>query len=246
MEICMKITFLGTSHGVPGVDRFCSCYMVESNGKIYLVDAGAPAAELMLRYGRDINDFRALFTTHVHSDHTAGMVHLISLMHWYYKKSSGDFYITTREHIDATLNWIRTSGEGEFDFERLRFKVPTAGVVYEDENIKVEYIPTKHMENSYAVLISEGEKRVLFGGDFSSRLRGADVPKIIKEDLDLFVCEMAHFGIFEISPYLEDCRAKRLAFSHVYPLIKYEDIKSIKDKYSFEILTPTDGDALEI
>ncbi|MBQ8409019.1 MAG: ribonuclease Z [Clostridia bacterium] len=242
----MKITFIGTSHGVPTAERFCSCYMIESGGKIYLVDAGAPAAELIPRFGKDFGDFRALFTTHVHGDHTAGMVHLISLMNWYYKKSSGEFFITTEEHIDATLNWIRTSDGGAFDSERLRLKVPTAGVVYSDENIKVEYIPTKHMKNSYSVLITEGEKRVLFGGDFSNGLREYDVPEVIKEALDLFICELAHFGIPELSPYLDDCNVKKLAFSHVYPLTKYNDIKSIKDKYSFEILTPADGDVLEI
>ena len=69
----MKITFLGTSHGVPARDRFCSCVMLESNGAIYLIDAGAPAVELMLQNGKKIADFRALFTSHTHMDHTVGL-----------------------------------------------------------------------------------------------------------------------------------------------------------------------------
>jgi len=242
----MKITFVGTSHGVPAADRFCSCYMIESGGKIYLVDAGAPAAEMILHHGGDINNFRALFTTHVHGDHTVGMIHLISLMNWCYKKSSGDFFITEQAHIDATLRWLETSGSGEFEGKRLRMKVPTAGLVYEDENIKVEYIPTAHMPNSYAVLITEGEKRVLFGGDFSNGLRKNDVPEVIKDEIDGFICEMAHFGMNELAPYLADCRAKRVIFSHVYPVAKYSDIEAIKGKYGFEVLAPEDGDVLVI
>ncbi|MBQ8408623.1 MAG: ribonuclease Z [Clostridia bacterium] len=242
----MKITFVGTSHGVPAADRFCSCYMIESGGKIYMVDAGAPAAEMILRYGGNINDFRALFTTHVHGDHTAGMVHLISLMNWYYKQSSADFFITEQAHLDATLRWLETSGSGTFEHDRLHMKVPAAGVVYEDENIKAEYIPTKHMPNSYSILITEGETRVLFGGDFSGWLKGEDVPEIIKEEIDGFVCEMAHFGMTELAPYLEDCRAKRVIFSHVFPVAKYGDIEAIKGKYAFEVLTPADGDVMEI
>ena len=39
---------------------------------------------------------------------------------------------------------------------------------------------------------------------------------------------------------------KRVIFSHVYPLDKYNDIEAIKGKYDFEVLTPTDGDVLEI
>ena len=242
----MKITFVGTSHGVPAKDRYCSCYMIESGGKIYMVDAGAPAAEMILRYDGDVYDFRALFTTHVHSDHTVGMLHLISLMNWYYKASSGSFFITEQNHIDATLRWLETSGSGVFDKDRLHMELAHPGVVYEDENIKAEYIPTKHMPNSYSVLITEGETRVLFGGDFSAWLTGADVPKITEEEIDLFVCEMAHFTAEQITPYLEKCHTKKLAFTHVYPLQKYDDIEKMKGKYSFSIITPDDGDVIEI
>ena len=50
----MKITFLGTSHGVPAKDRFCSGYMIEAGDATYLVDAGAPVADLVLRHGKQI------------------------------------------------------------------------------------------------------------------------------------------------------------------------------------------------
>ncbi len=106
-------------------------------------------------------------TTHVHGDHTAGMVQLISLMNRYYKESSGRFFITRQNHIDATLRWLETSESGAFAYDRLHLEVPKAGVVYEDENIKAEYIPN-------------------------------------------------------------------------------DDIEAIKGKYSFEVMTPNDGDVLEI
>ena len=242
----MKIVFVGTSHGVPAADRFCSCYIIEVNGKIYMVDAGAPAAEMILRYGGNMNDFRALFTTHVHGDHTAGMVQLISLMNWYYKESSGRFFITRQNHIDATLRWLETSESGAFAYDRLHLEVPKAGVVYEDENIKAEYIPNEYMPDSYSVLITAGEKRVLFGGDFSHCLKKDDIPKVVNEEIDGFVCEMAHFGMADLSPYLDNIGAKRVIFTHVFPLNKYDDIEAIKGKYGFDVLTPCDGDILEI
>ena len=45
----MKITFLGTSHGVPAADRYCSSAMIEVNGSVYLIDAGAPVIDLLIR-----------------------------------------------------------------------------------------------------------------------------------------------------------------------------------------------------
>ncbi len=241
----MKITFLGTSHGVPERNRACACMMLESGGTIYFIDAGAPIADYLVSNGKDINSLRAVFTTHVHSDHTVGIVHLADLMNWYYKRSSAEFFITEQEHIDATARWIYTSGDGDIDESRLKFKLPFEGCVYSDENIKVEYIPVAHMKNSYAILVTEGDKRVLFGGDFSSGLRKKDVPSVISENIDGFVCELAHFTMEELSPYLDICRASRVFFIHAKPQ-RYADIEQIKGKYPFEIITPNDKDVFEI
>lgn len=242
----MKITFVGTSHGVPAADRQCSCFMIESGRGVYFVDGGAPMVSAILKAGKEVTDLRAVFTTHIHSDHTVGIIQLASLMNWYYGKASADIFMAEQSHIDATKNWIFTAGDGEVDENRIRFKIPEAGVVYEDENIKVEYIPTSHIKNSYAVLVAEGDKRVLFGGDFSGNLKRNDIPEIISEELDGFVCEMAHFGMEHLKPYLESCRAKRVFFTHVFPLDKYNDIERIKGAYPFEVYTPDDGDSHEI
>ena len=99
---------------------------------------------------------------------------------------------------------------------------------------------------TYSILISSGKSRVLFGGDFSQWLAREDVPQIIEEDIDLFVCEMAHFTKDQIDPYLQKCRAKTVAFTHVFPLDKYDDIETMKGQYGFDILTPSDGDVIEI
>ena len=242
----MKITFVGTSHGVPAAERFCSCYMIESGENIYFVDAGAPLADSILRNGREVNDFKALFTTHVHTDHTVGSMGLVSLMNWYYKQSSGDFFFTDEAQIKATEAWLAAAADPLVTDGRLKLRVATAGEIYEDENIKVEYIPNQHMKNSYSVLVTEGEKRVLFGGDLSHGLKKDDFPKLTEESLDLFVCEMAHFDANDVTPYLEKCGVKILAFTHVFPLEKYDRIAEMKGKYPFEILTPNDGDVVEL
>ena len=219
--------------------------MLESGGAVYFIDAGAPMIDFMLKDGKSINDLRAVFTTHVHSDHTVGLIHLANLMNWYYKESRAEFFVTEQEHIDATVRWIYTSGDGHIDEERLKFKVPSEGVVYSDENITVEYIPVAHMKNSYAILVTEGEKRVLFGGDMSHGLRKNDVPEVIKEDIDGFVCELAHFTMDELRPHLDTCGAKRVFFIHAKPA-RYADIEGIKGTYPFEVLTPDDEDSFEI
>ena len=76
----MKITFLGTSHGVPAADRYCACTMLEVNGATYFIDAGAPLIDILLRRGTDLNTIRALFTTHLHGDHVNGVLAFADLI----------------------------------------------------------------------------------------------------------------------------------------------------------------------
>ena len=246
-KVTMKITFVGTSHGVPEKNRFCSCYMIESGGKIYFVDAGAPAVEAIINRGLSVNDFRAFFATHVHGDHTNCVLNLASLMTWFYRESGGDFFFTEQDQVEALKIWLKSTAIEDLAPDRIRYNVAKAGKVFEDENIKVEYIPTKHMKNSYSILVTEGEKRVLFGGDFSWMLRANDVPEVIKEDIDLFICEMAHFTPKEMAPYFKECRAKKVVISHVGLLCTFDEIaEALVGKYSFDTKIVNDGDEMEI
>ena len=68
----MKLKFLGTSHGVPAADRYCSSLMVETGGKTFIIDAGAPLIDLLLRNQKKPSDVSAIFTTHAHGDHVDG------------------------------------------------------------------------------------------------------------------------------------------------------------------------------
>ncbi len=245
----MRVTFIGTSHGVPGKDRFCSAYLLESGGSFYFVDAGAPLVNAALAHDLDMKNFKGVFTTHAHSDHTNSLPHIIDLVNWYYLDTSADLFITDERFLNAVSNFITAVNDRELDIDRVRLHMAHEGVVFEDENIKVEYIPNKHITYtpSYSILITEGDKRVLFGGDFSGRLREDDIPKLLfSEGVDAFICEMAHFGVDNIKPYLERAKTTRLLFTHVYPLSKYDDIEKIKGTYPFEILTPDDGFEIEI
>ena len=243
----MKIKFIGTSDGKPTAERYCSCMMIEIGESLYLVDVGAPAAEEIMRCGKSLSSLRAVFTTHTHSDHTCGLARLCGLLNWL-PNCSADIFVTEQNLIDAASLMMEVAGDGAPSPSRVRFKIPTAGIVYEDENIKVEYIPTKHSSKclSYAILVTEGEKRVLFGGDFSTDLKRGDIPDTIEEELDAFICEMAHFNLEQARPYLERCNAKKVFFTHVFPLSKYDDIKSAKGDFRFETFTPNDGDWFEI
>ena len=75
-------------------------------------------------------------------------------------------------------------------------------------------------------------------------LYGADAVYLAS---DMFGMRAAadNFTLEELSPYLDECKAEKLFFIHAKPK-RYEDIESIKGKYSFEVITPNDNDQYDI
>lgn len=245
----MKITFLGTSHGVPSKNRFCSSALIEVNSSVYIIDAGAPLADALARSDVDISHVKAFFATHSHCDHVVGIIQLSSLLNWHYKEHGMDFFLTDKALADGVQSLIETMDGSELDKSRIRYSVVREGVAFEDENIRVRYIKTAHTKDSYAILVcekGEKEKHFLFSGDLSGGLCRDDVPRAIQEELELFVCELAHFDISCLTPYLESCRAKRVVFTHVYPYEKFDDIRSLDGKYPFSVIIAEDGMRIEI
>ena len=248
----MKITFMGTSHGVPSAERHCSSTLIQTNGSAYIIDAGAPITDTLLRSGEIFDNVRGIFTTHCHGDHINGLFHFIDLSNWYWKNTNYDVYLTSQAVIDAIFAVLAAASPGaKFPADRLRLHVATADTKFEDENIKLAYIPTKHINEyhlSAAMDIEIEGKRILFTGDMSQKLAKDDFPKVaFEKEYDLIVCELAHFGIPELTPYLDRVKTKRFAFTHASER-KFGDIEELakSGKYPFEILHPSDGDVIEI
>ena len=97
----MKLTFLGTSHGLPEKDRYCSCTMIDINGRKYLVDAGAPFVNMLIRRDIPLCDLKAIFITHLHGDHTNGLPEFVDLISWYYKDVNTAMLLPEQIGVDA-------------------------------------------------------------------------------------------------------------------------------------------------
>jgi ribonuclease BN (tRNA processing enzyme) len=244
----MKFTFLGSSHGVPAPDRFCSSLMVEVGESVYLVDAGAPIIDCILRHDKTTDDVKAIFTTHSHGDHINGLHHYIDLVDWYYKESEVDIFMTNVEVKDAMINMLEVLRGAPYHADRIRMHIAEAGQVWDDSNLRVTYIPTRHMEPraSYAILLEAEGKRVCFSGDLAYGL--GDYPTVVSQvETDLFVCEMAHFTGEEIAPRLDNCKTKKLIFHH-YQANKPPQIEALatSGRFGFPIYMAEDGDCVEV
>lgn len=243
----MKLQFLGAGHGIPTVDRYCSSALLTCGDKHYLIDAGAPVADLLIRKNIAFEDLCAVFITHRHGDHTAGLPHLLDLSNWCFRKASFDVYMTEQRGVDAMLGLMHSYGD-VFDTERLRLHVFSAGEVYRDENIAVTAIPTNHMNGQYPsfAFMVEGEgKRLFFTGDLHAG-DASDFPQTAKElPSDAVICELAHFKESALLPHLQATKAKRVLINHYNDSWSLRCIEILKKALATPLVKVRDGDVFE-
>ncbi len=210
----MRIIFNGTSHGVPEHHRRCSSYIIEVGGSCYLIDLGTQAIEELRRRGIPIESVRLAICTHPHGDHTNGVISFADLVNWYFRKADPEILLPDERLLEPLKTWITISNNGNPPRDGLRLGVYRAGVAYEDENMRLTAIPTLHCVNSHAFLIETEGKRVLFTGDLKHPT--ADFPAVAFEtELDLIVCELAHFSPDDCIPVFDRTKAKRILHSHI-------------------------------
>ncbi len=247
----MKLTFLGTSHGVPSAHRHCSCAMLEVGENVYIFDTGAPVVEGILMAGHSMNDLKAVFITHVHSVHTGGLFSLANLCSWYFRETNVNFYIPERRLWDGLLAYHAGTSDSLLDEERLHAIVYDETLIYDDGTIRLTPIPTAHLRQvdhpAYGFVVEAKGKRLLITGDMSQGLKYNDFPSVsFEKHFDVLVTELAHFDI-EQMPFLKSIQCDRLVFWHINKLdIKLPKIEALKGTLPYEILVPCDNDTYEI
>lgn len=211
----MKVIFIGTSHGVPEVDRRCSSCVIEVEGSYYLFDMGTQIVEDLRRRDIAVEDVRLAICSHPHGDHTDGLISFVDLVNWYFKTADPLVLLPDSRMIPPLRAWISATMEGGPLREDLRIASFCEGVAYKDDKLQVTAIRTKHCEYSYAFLIEAEGKKVLLTGDLCRP--SVDFPQIAFEtELDLLVCEAAHFSPDDCVPFFDRTKAKRVLHTHVY------------------------------
>lgn len=239
----MKITFLGTSHGAPEKNRRCTSTLVEAGENRYLIDLGTDTiAELVCRE-IDIKSVKAVFVTHMHGDHTHGLMSFADLCGWYYKSSNPKIYVPCDVDRIKTVIGDWFSINGSTIKENIEFSEVTEGTVYDDGILKVTAFKTMHCHNSYAYLLECENKRVVFTGDLNHHPEKDFPMSVFEKPLDLCVCECAHFEATSYLPIFEDKDCKKLYIHHIYPP-RLASVDAVKDKLCATVAT--DGMVIEL
>ena len=242
----MRITFFGSSHGVPEAHRKCSSTMIEVGENRYFIDMGSQSIEGLITRNIPVESVKAVFVTHMHGDHTDGLISFIDLCNWYFKKASPVLYLPGDYEAakSAIAAWLLCNGNHMSDFD---FRNTVEGEIYDDGVIRVTAFRTKHINYSYSYLVEGDGKRVLFSGDLCHGGPANDFPvSVLDKPLDLAICESAHFKATDYIPLMKgNANLKKLCFNH-YSYRFLASVLEAKAIFSEDIPVVIATDDLEI
>lgn len=245
----MRITFLGTSHGIAEKHQFCSSAVVTIGRRHYIIDAGAPLMTLLKNHDMAYEDVQGIFITHTHEDHFMGLVEFTFQINCFgvFDKVQIPVFVPDVDKYKAMFQFLY--GKDEF-FGRLEYQVYGDGVIFDDGTLKVTAIPVGHFRNAHAFLLEAEGKRVVFTGDLRDDLK--DYPRVITEQgCNLVITEAAHSVLSSDTTVtcLRKSKCKQLIISHCNYLLNTEEvITEFKEKMGepFEIDFAFDNMVIDI
>lgn len=218
----MKLTTLGTSHGNPTKQRFNSSNTLEINGNFYVIDTGAPANALFIRkFKHDFSKVRAIFITHAHEDHIAGLPSFIKSLLKYPKEGQITDVFLPEAVQKPLVAWLEAMHLAEIE-QWIRFHVVKEGLIYKNDDLEVHAIGTKHIVSedgsyiSFAYRFEAQGKSLFYTGDMAHDFSDFPAKDIAEKGADLCVCEATHYKREEGVVAMRGLPIKRLVFNHVW------------------------------
>jgi len=148
-----KVTFLGTSAGIPTPDRGLPAVIVEVEGELVLFDCGEGTQRQMLRAGLSLGRRMKVFITHLHGDHLFGLPGLVQSMGLLKRVNPLDVYGPPgiRDFIEDTT----VSTMSELSFELNIFEV-TEGKLFGGRVYSIEGVWADHTRPAMAYRLTVG------------------------------------------------------------------------------------------
>lgn len=153
----MEITFLGTSSGVPTKFRNVSSVALRltQRGEIWLFDCGEGTQHQLLRSELKTSQLKKIFVTHMHGDHTFGLMGLLASCGLGAHAENVEVY--GPPGIEPYLKSCMKYSHTYFPYG-VEIKTVEPGLVYEDEELTVTCELLKHRVTAYGYRVTEKDR----------------------------------------------------------------------------------------
>jgi ribonuclease Z len=216
----------GVGDGWPCADRGHASFLYRLGDISILIDCGEPVSGRFRATGLSCDVIDRIFISHLHSDHVAGFFMLMQGF-WLEKRRKelpvhlpADGIKPISQLLNASLVFK------ELLQFKLRFDALQAGRPVIIGDVRVTPYRSTHLEGlrrlfqkkypqafeAFCFLIETGGLRIAHSADIG---RPEDLAPLLRQPLDLLVCELAHFSAVELFQYLRGREIKRIVFMHL-------------------------------
>ena len=220
----MRITVLGSASGISMPGRGHASVALEAGGGLYFFDLGEPVGRSMLEAGLPIANLRAAFVSHMHSDHSGGLLQFVKNLHLYHNHAD---YLPQVDSLTLALpseavDPVKAFLAASYMFPEcmsveVNFLPVERGAVYVDELISVTAHDTGHLSGHREFVASRPEYSFLRCQAFSYEVEVAGRRMVYSGDLG---------GIDDIIPVASGADLLVLEFGHLLPL--GENLKKLR------------------
>ncbi|GAB6990081.1 ribonuclease Z [Paenibacillus pini] len=154
----MELEFLGTNAGTPSLQRNVTSMalrMFEERRTFWLFDCGEGTQHQILRSSLKLSKLEHIWITHLHGDHIFGLPGLMSSR----SNQGGTTPLTVfgppglKSFLETSLNISQSRMEYEWTVVEHE-----GGMIYEDDEVKVESLKLEHRIDSYGYRVVEKDK----------------------------------------------------------------------------------------
>lgn len=221
-----SIKFFGTGAGWPSADRNHSSHLYRLGKSGAIIDCGESISSAFLRSGESYDAFDRIFLSHTHGDHVGGF--FMFMQGLWLKKRKRKLHIHLPE--DA-IEPVQRMLEACYVFPELfKCEIEWRGL-RESEPVRVgegsiTAWATTHLDalqktfgkkyrqsfQAYSFLVEVSGRRVGHSADIGAV---EDLDPLLREPLDLLVCELAHCKPRALFAYLAKRAVREIVFTHV-------------------------------
>lgn len=168
----MQVTFLGTSAGVPTMQRNVSSVALRlpQRAEAWLFDCGEGTQHRLLRSDLKFSQLARIFITHLHGDHLFGLPGLLATGRLAGAARRTVIYGPAGLEDYLRACWQHTEADSSFPVE---VRAVQPGVVHEEEGFTVRCLPLRHRVPTFGYRVEEHDR----AGSFNvERARALEIP----------------------------------------------------------------------
>ena len=241
----MQVTFLGTSSGVPTLNRNVSAMVLKppQSSELWLFDCGEGTQHQFMRSNLKLSQIKKIFITHMHGDHIYGLPGLLASIGLSGTSSGIDIFgpEPLKNFIDACLYNSSSRLAYPINFHKVEKTAIKKEILLDDSDLEVTVAPLKHRIPSFAYRVNQKTRPGRFDIEKAKKLKIPPGPiyaslqrgeKIILEDKRIFFgkdfCGPARPGLSMV--YCTDTVYTESAIE----ISKYADLLIHESTYAFK------------